>query len=91
MKLVDELSEEEQRAVKEGLNEESLALFDLLLKPDLTSAEIKRIKKVAAVLYKTISTVLGKIQDFAAKQSTRDEIKIKIKDYLRALRQMRWI
>lgn len=82
MKLVDELSEEEQRAVKEGLSEESLALFDLLLKPDLTSAEIKRIKKVAEGLYKTISKELTRIQDFASKQSTRDEIKIKIKDYL---------
>lgn len=82
IKLVDELSEEEKRAVKEGLSEDSLALFDLLLKPDLTKKEIDRIKKVAEGLYTTVSGELARIQNFAAKQGTRDEIKIKIKDYL---------
>lgn len=82
LKLVDELSEEEERAVKEGLSEESLALFDLLLKPDLEKAEINRIKKVADELYKTIDAEVRRIQNFTAKQSTRDEIKVKIKDFL---------
>lgn len=82
LKLVDELSDEEQRAVKEGLKEESLALFDLLLKPELTKAETKRIKKVAEGLYKIISAEVERIQDFEAKQSTRDEIKIIIKNFL---------
>lgn len=80
--LVNELSEEEQRAVKEGLSEESLALFDLLLKPDLKKADIDKIKKVAQGLYETLSAEVKRIQDFAVKQSTRDEIKIKIKDFL---------
>lgn len=82
LKLVDALSEEEQRAVKEGLSEESLALFDLLLKPNLSKQEIDRIKKVAEGLYNTLNAEIARIQDFAAKQSTRDEIKIKIKDFL---------
>jgi hypothetical protein len=33
--------------VREGLDEESLAVFDLLKKPDLSAGEIKRIKAVA--------------------------------------------
>jgi type I restriction enzyme R subunit len=82
LKLVNELSEEEQRALKEGLSEESLALFDLLLKPDLAKPEIDRIKKVAEGLYQTLDAEIQRIQNFAAKQGTRDEIKIKIKDYL---------
>ncbi len=82
LKLVDELNEEEQRAVKEGLSEESLALFDLLLKPKLSKPEIDRIKKVAKGLYQTLRAEVQRIQNFAAKQGTRDEIKIKIKDYL---------
>lgn len=81
-KLVDELSEEEQRAVKEGLTEESLALFDLLLKPDLSKKEIDQLKKVAEGLYKTLKKETDRIQDFSAKQGTRDEIKVRIKDYL---------
>lgn len=44
--------------------------------------EIDRIKKVAEGLYTTVSEELARIQNFAAKQGTRDEIKIKIKDYL---------
>lgn len=82
LKMVDELSEEEQRAVKQGLSEDSLALFDLLVKPDLNKAEITRIKKVAKGLYKTIKDELTRIQNFSAKQGTRDEIKITIKNYL---------
>lgn len=34
-KLVQELDEEESRALREGLDEESLAIFDLLRKPGL--------------------------------------------------------
>src|SRR5690606_32434132 len=82
LKLVDELSEEEQRAIKEGLSEECLALFDLLQQPDLKREEIKRIKKVAKGLYETLKNQVDRVQNFAAKQSTRDEIKVKIKDYL---------
>jgi type I restriction enzyme R subunit len=82
LKLVDALSEEEQRAVKEGLSEESLALFDLLLKPNLKKQEIDRIKKVAEGLYATLKAELARVQDFAAKQGTRDDIKVKIKNFL---------
>ncbi|WP_334064335.1 type I restriction endonuclease subunit R [Alteromonas genovensis] len=82
LKLVEDLTEEEQRAVKEGLSEESLALFDLLLKPELAKTDIDKIKKVAESLYKTLNDELQRIQNFAAKQSTRDEIKVKIKDFL---------
>jgi len=31
---VQELDEEESRAVREGLDEETLAIYDLLVKPD---------------------------------------------------------
>ena len=50
LKLVQELDEEESRAVREGLDEESLAIFDLLEKPDLNPSDIKRIKAVAVRL-----------------------------------------
>jgi type I restriction enzyme, R subunit len=82
MILVESLDEEEQRAVKEGLDEETLTLFDLLLKPDLSKQEIIRIKKVTQGLYKTLQSEISKIQDFHAKQSTRDNIKVAIKDFL---------
>lgn len=82
LKLAESLNDEEKRAVQEGLDEESLALFDLLLKPDLAKKEIARIKKVAEGLYLTVQAEIARIQDFASKQATRDQIKVKIKDYL---------
>ncbi len=56
LRLVQELDEEQNRAVREGLDEETLAVFDLLKKPDLSSKEIKRIKKVAVQLLNTLKT-----------------------------------
>jgi len=82
LKLAGSLSDEEKRAVREGLSEDSLALFDLLVKPELTKQEISRIKKVAQGLLDILNAEVSRIQDFTAKQATRDEIKIKIKDYL---------
>jgi type I restriction enzyme, R subunit len=48
--LAKELSEEEQRAVKENLNEEELAIFDLLLKEKLNPDEREKVKKTAKEL-----------------------------------------
>jgi type I restriction enzyme R subunit len=51
-----ELTAEEQRAVAEGLNEEELALFDILTKPEpvLTKAEQAQVKKVCRELLATL-------------------------------------
>ncbi len=61
LKLVQELDKEGKRAMRESLDEESLALFDLLKKPDLGSADIKRIKKVAVELLQTLKAEKLKI------------------------------
>ena len=38
---------EMERALREGLDEETLAIFDLLKKPELTKAEEAKVKEVA--------------------------------------------
>jgi len=43
MQFIQDLDEEAARAIREGLDEESLAIFDLLKKPELTAHEIERI------------------------------------------------
>ena len=68
--------------MKEGLSEDSLALFDILIKPDLSKRELDKIKKVAEELYRQLDVEIRRIQNFTAKQATRDEIKVKIKDFL---------
>ncbi len=52
--LAGELDEEQRRAVREGLTEETQALFDLLMKPDLDKTDIKRLKQVAVGLYEAL-------------------------------------
>lgn len=76
------LSEEERRAVREGLDEESLAIFDLLRKSDLSGADIKQIKKVAVELLARLKAEKLKIDHWRDKETTRDAVRITIRDYL---------
>ena len=82
LKFVKELNDEESRAVREGLDEESLAIFDLLRKPDLSAAEIKAIKKVAVELLETLKAEKLKVHEWREKEATRDAVKQEIKDFL---------
>ena len=82
LEFVKELDDEEGRAVREGLDEESLALFDLLTKPDLSAADIKAIKKVAVELLKTLKAEKLKIHDWRDKEATRDAVKMEIRNFL---------
>tara|TARA_R110001592_G_scaffold363263_1_gene682787 strand:- start:11039 stop:14281 length:3243 start_codon:yes stop_codon:yes gene_type:complete len=80
--LNDELSHEEKRAVREGLDEESLVLFDLLNKPDLKPKEIAKIKKVAIELLATLKAERLRVSNWQQKESSRDAVKQQIFDFL---------
>lgn len=80
--FVKNLSEEETRAVKEGLTEESLAVFDLLKKPDLSAAETKRVKKVSIELLAKIKVEIGAIDRWRDKETTRNSVRTTIRDFL---------
>lgn len=82
LKLVADLDDEQDRAIREGLDEETLALFDLLKKDDLTSDDIKRIKAVAVDLHAKINAEMERIRDWESKYATRDAMKQTIYDYL---------
>jgi len=82
LKFVQDLGEEETRAMREGLDEESLAIFDLLKKPDLSAQDIKRIKKVAVELLDALKTEKLKIDHWRDKETTRDAVRITIRDFL---------
>ena len=81
-KLVQELDVEESRALREGLDEESLAIFDLLRKPGLNSSDVKRIKKVAAELLARLKAEKLRIDHWRDKEATRDAVRVTIHDYL---------
>jgi type I restriction enzyme R subunit len=82
LKLVQELDDEQRRAVREGLDEESLAIFDLLKKSELTPAEIKRIKSVAVELLKALKAEKLRVDHWRDKEATRDAVRLTIKDFL---------
>ncbi|MDD3250806.1 MAG: DUF3387 domain-containing protein, partial [Smithellaceae bacterium] len=82
LKLTEEMDDEESRAVREGLDEESLAVFDLLRKPDLRSGDIKRIKAVAVDLLEILKAEKLRINQWRDKEATRDAVRLTIQDYL---------
>jgi len=47
VKFVNEMGEEEHRAAKENLDEETLAIYDLLRKDSLTKTEQEKVKKLS--------------------------------------------
>jgi type I restriction enzyme R subunit len=77
-----ELNDEERRAVREGLDEESLAIFDLLRKPELTPTEIEKIKKVSVELLQTLKEQIRRIDHWRDRESSRDALRLVIHDFL---------
>lgn len=82
LRFINEINIEESRAVREGLDEESLALFDLLKKPDLSSKEINRIKEVAVILLGTLKAEKLRIDHWQDKEATRDAVRQTILNFL---------
>ena len=82
LKLVQELDEEDSRAVREGLDEESLAIFDLLKKQNLSASDIKRIKSIAASLLEELKTEKLRVDQWRDKEATRDAVRVTISDFL---------
>ncbi|MCD4844883.1 MAG: type I restriction endonuclease subunit R [Methanosarcinales archaeon] len=82
LKLVQELDEENSRAVREGLDEESLAIFDLLKKQNLNASDIKRIKAIAIGLLQELKAEKLRVDQWCDKEATRDAVQVTIRDFL---------
>ena len=80
--LVRALDREEGRALREGLDEESLAIFDLLKKPDLGASDIRKIKKVAVGLLDTLKAGKLRVDQWRDKEATRGAVHVTIRDFL---------
>ena len=83
VKFARGLKEEEQRGLAEGLDEEELAVFDLLTRPDLklTQKEEADVKKVARSLLTTLKDKKLVI-DWRKRQQTRAQVYLAIEDAL---------
>lgn len=80
----DELTDQEQRAVREGATEAELAVFDLLTKPEpeLTKAEAIAVRGAARKLLERVEDKL--VLDWKRRQQTRSAVKVAVKDVLDA-------
>lgn len=79
--LAKSLNEEEQRAIKENLSEEELAIFDLLLKENLNPDEVEKVREVARSLLSKLK-VEKLVIDWREWESTRAGVKTTIFDVL---------
>ena len=82
--LMGELDAEQKRAVREGLDEEELALFDLLKKDDLAKAERERVKQASRNLLASIKMRLSELDRFWEKEQTKADVEVFILDELYA-------
>jgi type I restriction enzyme R subunit len=84
IELSKTLTDEEKRAVTEGLNEEELAVFDLLTKPEpaLTDAERAVVKASARRLLSDLHDKL--VLDWRRRAATTADVHVTIRDILDA-------
>ena len=77
------LSEEEQRGVSEQLDEEELAVFDLLTKPqvNMSDAEREKVKATARDLLATLKAEKLAL-DWRKRQQARAEVRVTIEKFL---------
>ncbi|EIL8370200.1 type I restriction endonuclease subunit R [Vibrio alginolyticus] len=83
--MENELNPEQERAMREGLDEESLAVFDLLKKPSLTFDEEKAVKKVAVETLKILKAEKLKIDRWRESTQVKSQVRTMITDSLQHL------
>lgn len=84
--LVNALDDEDKRAMREELNEETLSLFDLLIrdKPALTANEIKKLKSVSKELLANLKNRYLNIQNWRDSVFVKGDVESYIHDFLYA-------
>jgi type I restriction enzyme R subunit len=80
--LVQSLDAEQRRATEEGLSEEELALFDLLLRDDISKAERERVKLASRSLLQSIQELIAPLERWTDKEQTQAEVEVRILDHL---------
>jgi len=81
------LMPETERAMREGLDEETLAIFDLLKKPELTRVEEQKVKEVAKTTLATLKAEKLKIERWRESTQVAAQVKTLIDHSLQWLPQ----
>jgi type I restriction enzyme R subunit len=80
IELVNSLDEEQKRATREGLAEDELALFDLLLKDGLDHTARERVKQASRELLAAVKARLAELDRFWEKEQTKADVEVFILD-----------
>jgi type I restriction enzyme R subunit len=83
LQFAQKLNEEDQRHVREQLEEDELAIFDILMKPrpDITAREEKQVKKVAKDMLQTLKAQTL-VLDWRKRQQSRAAVRVCIEEWL---------
>jgi type I restriction enzyme R subunit len=84
VELANSLDEEQKRATREGLSEEELALFDILLKDDIGGADRELVKRASRELLVAVRARLAELNRFWEKEQTKAEVETLILDHVYA-------
>ncbi len=82
MDFLNNLSKEDSRAMREGLDEETLAIFDLLKKETLSDKERDEVKKVSKQTLEALKTEKLKVERWRESTQLRAQVKTAIYDTL---------
>ena len=85
--FLNNLSKEDSRAMREGLDEETLAIFDLLKKETLTEKERDEVKKVSKQTLDTLKAEKLKVERWRESTQLKAQVKTAIYDTLLRLPQ----
>ena len=80
--LVGSLDKEQRRAAEEGLDEEELAVFDLLKKDKLKKTEREKVKQASRGLLASLREILAPLERWTEKEQTQAEVETFILDNL---------
>lgn len=82
VKMVEGMNAEEQRVKREGLTEEQAAIFDLLLKPQLSTKDKTAVRDVAIELLEALKREPLQVDNWADKNATASDVRKVISMYL---------
>jgi type I restriction enzyme, R subunit len=76
------MDEESKRHVREGLSEDELALFDLLVKENISKTDREKLKQTSKQLLVAIQTRLSSMPHWTRNATTQADVRIFVLDNL---------
>lgn len=81
--LVNDMSQEEKRYIREGFaSDEELSMYDMLFRDDLSKNDIKKLKEISVDLLYKIKTMIAGFDHWTDKQETKAKVDNLIRDVL---------